>query len=269
MYYYFFFNDTATTEIYTLSLHDALPIFTVIIEGLRLVFSRKSARMSFFIPLVAIAGFVIMTGSQSSVVRAGIMGAMILVAYRIGRQSSATMAIVITAAIMIFINPLILRFDVGFQLSFAAFMGIIYLGPMIGKILPIKNKPIKEILAMTLGAQIMAYPIILYNFGNFSFISLFTNLIVLPFIPIIMLLGFIAATLGMLWSGLGYIFSWTALFALRGIISVISFSANLPYASLENIEFSAFNLAIYYIIVLELIIIYKSLRRRYLVGAKK
>ncbi len=242
---------------------------TVIIEGLRLVFSRKSAKMSFFVPLTAIAGFVVMTGSQSSVVRAGIMGAMILIAHRIGRQSSAAMAIVITAAVMIFINPLILRFDVGFQLSFAAFMGIIYLGPMITNILPIKNKSIREITAMTLGAQIMAYPIILYYFGNFSLISLFTNLVVLPFIPIIMLFGFIAATLGMVWSGLGYIFSWTVLFALRGIISVISFSANLPYASLDDVGFSVINLTVYYIIVLELVVIYKTIRRRRILGTRK
>ncbi|RJO62026.1 ComEC family competence protein [candidate division WS5 bacterium] len=242
---------------------------TIIIEGLRLIFSKKSARLSFFVPLAAIAGFVIMTGSQSSVVRAGIMGSMMLLAHRIGRQSSAAMAIIITAAAMVLINPMILRFDTGFQLSFAAFMGIIYLGPIFKNLLPIKNKSIHEIISMTLGAQVMAYPIILYYFGSFSSISLFTNLIVLPFIPVIMLLGFISAALGTVWSGLGHIFSWTALFALRGIIAAIKFSANLPYASFEGIGFSALNLAIYYIIVLELIIIYENIRKRRLLGTKK
>lgn len=242
---------------------------TVIIEGLRLIFSKKSARLSFFVPLAAIAGFVVMTGSQSSVVRAGIMGSMMLLAHRVGRQSSAAMAIVITAAAMVLINPMILRFDTGFQLSFAAFMGIIYLGPIFKNILPIKNKSINEIISMTLGAQVMAYPIILYYFGSFSSISLLTNLLVLPFIPVIMLLGFISAALGTFWSGLGHIFSWSVLFALRGVIEVIKFSANLPYASFEGISFSALNLAVYYIIVLELVVIYKNIRKRRLAGTKK
>lgn len=235
---------------------------TVIVMGLRLVFSKKSAKMSFYMPLLAIAAFVVMTGSQSSVVRAGIMGAMVMLAYRVGRQSSAAMAIIITAALMILINPFILRFDVGFQLSFAAFLGIIYLAPMFKEVLPFKREPVREILAMTLGAQVMAYPIILYYFGSFSLVSLLTNLIIIPFIPFVMLIGFISAVLGMVWPYLGYVLSWTVAFVLKSIIGVIHFSASLPYASLEGISLSPLNLAICYVIVLELVFIYKHLKKR-------
>jgi len=257
-------QKSGTTHIIALSGFN----ITVIIMGLRLIFSKKSAKMSFYMPLVAIGGFVVMTGSQSSVVRAGIMGAMMLLAYRVGRQSSAAMAIIITAALMILINPFILRFDVGFQLSFAAFLGIIYLGPIFKEILPIKSENVREILAMTLGAQVMAYPIILYYFGNFSIVSLLTNMIVLPFIPFVMLIGFISAVLGMIWPYLSYVLSWTVTFALKAIIGVIHFSASLPYASLEGISISAASLAICYVIVIEIVFIYKHLRRRRLASGE-
>ncbi len=237
---------------------------TVIIEALRIIFRRRSAKLSFYIPLLVIFAFVVMTGSSSSVVRAGIMGAMMLLTYRVGRQSSAVMAIVITAAIMVFANPFILRFDAGFQLSFAAFIGIIYFAPMISMFLPLKHEFAKEMLAMTLGAQIMAYPLILYYFGTFSIVSSAANLVVLPFIPFVMLLGFVTAAVGMVWQGLGYAMSFTALFALKAVIETIHFFALLPLSSISGISFSAFNATLYYIIILELVFICKRrlVRRR-------
>ena len=235
---------------------------TVIIEGLRLIFKRKSAKLSFYMPLAAIIAFVIMTGSSSSVVRAGVMGAMMMLAYRIGRQSSATMAIIISAAIMVILNPFILRFDVGFQLSFAAFIGIVYLAPLIKSVLKIKNEFIKDMLAMTAGAQVMAYPLIIYYFGTFSLVSFAANLVILPFIPFVMLLGFISVVIGMVWQGFGLVFSWTALFALKSIIWAIHFFASLPFAAVSGISISFLSAVIYYIIVLELIFIIKRLRRR-------
>ncbi len=81
-----------------------------------------------------------MTGAQASVVRAGIMGALLVLARKVGRQSSATVGIIVTATVMIVLNPYILRYDIGFQLSFLAFVGIIYIAPMIktaiGRIIP-------------------------------------------------------------------------------------------------------------------------------------
>ncbi len=235
---------------------------TVIIEALRLIFRRRSAKFGFYIPLLAIFAFVVMTGSSSSVVRAGIMGSMMLLAYRVGRQSSATMAIIITAALMVFANPFILRYDAGFQLSFVAFIGIIYIAPLVRGILPLKHQFIKEMLAMTLGAQIMAYPLILHYFGTLSIVSFAANLVVLPFIPFVMLLGFLAALFGMVWQNLGFIFSFTALFALKAVISVIHCFAVLPYASFSGVGFSVLSVFIYYIIVLELIFICKRLKTR-------
>jgi len=242
---------------------------TVIIEGLRIIFRKKSQRLSFFVPLAAILGFVVMTGSQSSVVRAGIMGTMVLLAHRIGRQSSAAMAIILTAFLMVAINPLVLRFDVGFQLSFAAFMGIIYLGPLIREVLPLKVESIKEILSMTLGAQLMAYPLILYYFGTFSLVSLLTNLVTLPFIPIVMLLGFVAATVGVFSHYIGFVLSFVVLFALKAIISVIHFSANLPLSSFEDIDFSGSNMVFLYIVIFELAVIYRSVKRKKVLGKGK
>ncbi|MFA6285671.1 MAG: ComEC/Rec2 family competence protein, partial [Parcubacteria group bacterium] len=87
----------------------------------------------FSFALIGIVLFVLMTGAPSSAVRAGIMGSLVIWAMKEGRLANSQNAILLAAAAMLAINPLLLRYDAGFQLSFLATLGIVYVYPLFEK----------------------------------------------------------------------------------------------------------------------------------------
>jgi len=153
---------------------------------------------AFYVAIVLIFIYIILTGLPPSGVRAGIMGGTYLLSQKIGRQNMGSRIIVIACSLMLVINPLLLFYDVGFQLSFLAVLGLIYLEPVIKKFVKI------SILSTTFAAQIFTLPIMIYNFGNISFVSPITNLLILPIVPALMVLGFLASILGIF----SYIIGW-------------------------------------------------------------
>ena len=160
--------------------------------------------------VVGIVVYVLLSGASASVVRAGIMGSLTLMAYYLGRPAEARRLLWVTGAIMLLINPLLIL-DIGFQLSFAATAGLLYIEPgmqeLQGSVLCKKPKNslqrtdpcngIQMILANylypTLAATIATLPIILWHFGRVSWISPLVNVLVLPIVPLIM--GMCALTL--------------------------------------------------------------------------
>jgi len=183
--------------------------------------------------LAMIVSFVIMTGAQASIVRAGIMGALLVYAGFIGRKSNAVNLLVLAGAVMLFLNPLILRNDVGFQLSFLATLGLVYISP----IFEIWFKKIPEffrvMLSATLAAQVLTLPIIVSSFGRLSLIAPVANVIILGFIPLSMFLGFLSGGLGMLWLPLGKIIGFFGFIVLDVILKISELLSKIPYASLE------------------------------------
>jgi competence protein ComEC len=158
-----------------------------------------SATLAFYLSVFTIILFVIMTGAEASVVRAAVMGGIVLLSGRAERLYNPRNAVIITAFVMMLINPTILIFDAGFQLSFAALLGIIYLSPAIKNLLKLKPGSFlswKDNAIVTASAQIMAMPILIFNFGIFSLSSLFANILILEFVPMTMGLGFIMAGFG-------------------------------------------------------------------------
>jgi len=171
---------------------------------------------AFCISLVVIFLFVVMIGFQASVVRAGIMGAVFLLGQKVGRLSVSSRAIVITATIMLLINPMLLRWDVGFQLSFLALLGIIFLTQPLTKLFRFipqdKFINLRSIIVTTFAAQVFTLPILIYNFGRISLISPLTNVLILPVIYWIMIFGFLFAILGTAYSGFAWILFWPCWF---------------------------------------------------------
>lgn len=214
--------------------------------------------ISFWISLAAIVLFVLMTGAAASVVRAGIMGALVLVAQKEGRAYSMTNALAFAAAVMVFQNPYILRFDAGFQLSFLATIGLVYLSPHVGRWVErarvraklsfldsklslgrgrkgdtngAKSFGLKKIFIETLSAQIMVLPLLIYLFGSVSLISPIANIAVLVAVPYAMAAGFVAGLLGMVWSAAGSVVGWAAWVALEYQLRAITLFAGIPFAS--------------------------------------
>ena len=118
---------------------------------------------------------------------------------------------------------------------------------------------IKETAIVTLSAQVLALPLIIYQFKRLSIISPFANILILPLIPYAMLLGFIANLVAILWEGLGRVLGVGVFLVLHYITSVIHFLAKFDFASIEVGKFSIFWVGGYYFI---LIVIYWLVTRR-------
>ncbi len=181
--------------------------------------------------------FILMVGFQPSAIRAGIMGTVFLLAEKLGRQKTADRTLFLTAGVMLAINPSLLRYSVGFQLSFLATLGIIYLMPTfqnwISKIKPIKALKFDGLLAMSFSAQVFVLPLLIYHFGQFSIISPLTNLLVVPLLPLLMGAGFLFIILGSIWWPLGFIFLFPTWLMLTYITKLTNFFASLSFSALN------------------------------------
>ncbi len=184
-------------------------------------------QQAFWGAIVFICVYIVLVGLPSSAVRAGIMGIIYLSSQALGRQTMGARIIVLAAAIMLLANPLLLFYDVGFQLSFLAVMGLIYLEPyvknLIKKVTKDRAKNLVSIISATLSAQIFTLPIIVYNFGSISFVSPITNLLILPIVSWIMALGFLSSITGIFSNVLGWVLSVPCWVLLTYFVKVMDF----------------------------------------------
>ncbi|NCU41839.1 MAG: ComEC/Rec2 family competence protein [Candidatus Moranbacteria bacterium] len=146
---------------------------------------------SLWLSVVGIFLFIAMIGFPASGVRAGIMGILAFIAISGGAMSNALRALVMASACMVFFSPLILRYDVGFQLSVLATLGIIVGAPFIKRLgvqrLSFFPKLFSEIALTTFFAQLFVFPLIIKTFGFFSLLSFVANLCILWTLPLAML----------------------------------------------------------------------------------
>lgn len=210
--------------------------------------------------VLGIALFVIMVGLPASAVRAGVMSSILLWAMKNGRLASSENAIIFAGAIMLFDNPLLLRWDIGFQLSFLATIGIVASTPLWEKSFIKKHKAfgISEIIVLSLSAQIFVLPIIAYNFHSTSLISLLANVLILPIVPLSMLLVFLVSVSAFVFAPLAMMFAWLSYLPLHYELSVIHALAGLKWASVEIENMPVYFIAVYYIILVLLIVFIKN-----------
>lgn len=135
--------------------------------------------------------FLAVSGLAPSAVRSGVMTSVMLIGMMVERPYSSLGALFLAASIMLFVEPRLL-FDIGFQMSFLAVAGMIFVYPRLearARSIPSLGG-IKTIFLLTLAAQIFLLPLLIFNFNGFSFWSFPANLLILPVTPIIMLAGF-------------------------------------------------------------------------------
>jgi competence protein ComEC len=225
------FNITGLTHIIAISGYN-ITLVIVIIGGIFGFLSRK-LKVVFSILFVFI--FTVTVGASAAVVRAAIMGIISLISIWYGRTYFVVLGLFCAAFFMNLWNPKILVYDVGFQLSFLATFGLIFLSDGLKKY--VKFLPemfaIRESFAMTLSAQVFALPIILLNFGRLSLISPIANVFVLPFIPFAMFFGFFGVFFGYFSDILGNLVGFIGYLILKFIIGLVDFFASLKYASIS------------------------------------
>ena len=248
------FSKTGMTHIVAVSGYNV----TIISEYLMLVgiFLGLWRKQAIWFALFGIIIFVIMSGLPASAVRAGVMSGVLLWAMKNGRLTSAENAIIFAGAIMLYLNPLLLRYDVGFQLSFLATLGIVLSSPFWEKSFIKKHKALgmSEAISLSLSAQIFVLPIIAVNFHLASLVSLLANIFILPIIPLSMLLVFFVAMAGFILTPLSIVLAWICYLPLYYELWLIHTLAQFPWASISIEKVEMWWMVIYYMILILVII---------------
>lgn len=229
------FARAGITHIIAISGTNIVIMSTILMSALfYLGFSRRRA---FFCTVILLVGYLILIGLPASAVRAGVMAFIALLALQIGRLNKAANSVLLAACIMLLINPKMLRDDTGWQLSFLAVLGLMYLYPLFDQWLEKWRVPekfsVRETLALTLAAQVFTFPIIALDFHQVSLVAPLVNIAVLFLFPFIMVGGFLAAFISLLTPALAWLWFAPIYFALKYIIWVAANLVKLPFAYIE------------------------------------
>jgi len=248
------FNNTGTRHITAVSGMNITIISSLILSFvLSLGLWRKHALLvSFFLIFV----YILMIGAPASALRAAVMAGLLMLGQYFGRLVTSSRTVVFAAFFMVFLNPFLLKDDVGFQLSFLAVLGMIYFQPFFSEWMRLvpdpKVFPLKTVLATTFSAQIFTLPILIFNFGRISLISPITNIFIVPLLAPITVLIFLFGLISMIFIPFGFILFPVVWLFLEYIITVIELSAKIPYATLV-IEKIYFGWLVFFYAVLGLI----------------
>lgn len=186
------------------------------------VYIGLTRKKAFYLALVLIFLYIAMIGFPPSAVRAGVMGFLALLALLIGRLNRLLNALMLVASIFLFVNPNLLRDDIGFQLSFLAVLGIALVYPALRE--KIKNRGAwAEIVAVSLSAQTFTWLIVAWNFGVISLIAPISNILVLWILPALLILILSGCFLSYFLPFLAEIFFFLAYLACWYIVKVADF----------------------------------------------
>ncbi|RJQ36517.1 ComEC/Rec2 family competence protein [Candidatus Microgenomates bacterium] len=191
------------------------------------IFKRQIAIL---VSIVGIIFYAVVSGLEPSIVRASIMGIIVFTAQMLGRQNLAVFSLFTAGFLMLFISPSLL-FNVGFQLSFVSTLGLLYIRPLFErkkrmKVL-LKKSLVGEDITTTISAQAATLPILLVNFGSYSFFSIIVNALVLWTIPFLMIFGGVGVILGVVFQPLGKFVIYLTLPLLLYFEKIINFFASL------------------------------------------
>jgi competence protein ComEC len=241
------FIDTGTIHIVALSGYNV----TIVAEWIMKLFSHLSfvpKNFSIGIGILTIILFILMTGGSSTAVRAGIMATLALIARATGRNYDLGRGLLLAGVAMIILNPFLLAYDVSFQLSFLATFAVIFIAPRIEKYflwVP-KFLELRDIVSVTCAAYVFVFPFILYKMGNFSLVAIPANVLILPFIPFTMMLGFLTGFLGLIYYVLAVPAGFLSTLFLHYELGVISLFSRMSFATFTIPDFPLiFTLSIY------------------------
>lgn len=253
------FKDTGTSHIIAISGFNIAIIAELFLAFFGRLFGKR--RGALFAGL-GIVFYTLLVGADAAVVRAAVMGVTALFARHLGRRQDGLNTLFGVAATMTLFNPLYVQ-DVGFQLSFAATLGLIlYAEPLsqfVKRLLAVLkvttetiekiSQPISDFFLLTLAAQITTIPIMAYHFNRLSLISFIANPFILPAQPAVMILGGLADMLGMIAQPLGQFVAYIAWPFVAYTIHAVELFGNVSWAAF-SVEFPFWAVILWYTILL-------------------
>ena len=189
------FQKTSTIHILVLSGYNITVVGTFIMAGLSFLLPPAGAWAG---SILGILAFTLMTGAEPAAIRAAIMAIIGLLALRAGRLRFTMLALFWAAFFMLLWNPMYLRFDRSFQLSFLAALGLILFAGFFQRVLSFLPKflGLRESAASSFAAQIFVFPLLISWGNQISFLSPLANILIVGVVPIIMFFSFFGALFG-------------------------------------------------------------------------
>lgn len=205
---------------------------TILVRMARRLFVKISKFLSAVSSGLMITMFMAVTGLSPSMTRAGLVSGLSLMAWYYGHKLHPFILLPFAAAITVALNPSYVWGDLGWQLSFAAFTGVMLLAPLLQCYFFGQKEPgvLRQILGETIAAHAVTVPIIALSFGTVSHVAIIANLLVVPLVPLAMLLTFICG----LWAIIGLPFAWVVAvptdWLLTYMVRVATFVSELEWA---------------------------------------
>ncbi len=174
--------------------------------------------------------YALMTGAGPSIMRAAIMAEIMLIGLLFEREKEIYTSLALAALIILLFNPRYI-FEVGFQLSFAATWSLVYVSPIINEKLRNFIYPkISPVVSAAIAPVLASIPITLFHFSQFSPVGVFTNIVLLPWIGIVVIMGFVSTVLGAFFLPVGELINGANLVLLWVAHKLVAFFASLPFA---------------------------------------
>jgi competence protein ComEC len=235
------FRLTGTSHIIVISGFN----ITIIAGLFTFMFSRLlGERRGAIVAAIGIIFYTLLVGANPAVVRAAILGMLTLLGHQVGRRQVGLNSLAIVGAAMAFVTPTVL-WDVSFQLSFAATLGImLYAEPFTNWFINFAARfiphdkahrlagPVGEYFLLTLAAQLTTLPLMIYYFKRISFTSLIANPLILPAQPPLMVLGGLSVLTGMIIKPIGQLLAWATWPFTAYTIRMVEWLSDVPHGSI-------------------------------------
>lgn len=220
-------------------------------------------QVAIFLSIIAVIFYSFLVGFDPSILRASLMAILAFTASFFGRQAFSILTLFTTGYLLLLWKPSFL-FDVGFQLSFMATLGIILINPIFGRLgAPLRQgsagQGLGEDFKTTVSAQIATFPILLGTFGKVGILGILVNMFVLWTVPILMLLGSLGVLAGLIFEPFGKLFLLLSLPFVLYFEKVVEFFGSFGWSlSLDSFPWQ---MGVgYYLVLISIIIFTKKLK---------
>lgn len=231
------YSNTGIIHVLAVSGMHVIIIFKVLTLSLGFLLRLPKGKFLFYpIVILILLVFAIITGLPPSVVRAVLMFGLIMLGNGLARYRNTYNSIAFSAFVLLCFNPNFI-FDVGFQLSYLAVIGIVYLHPRLFSMLESDNRiwnKIWELTSVSIAAQLLTFPLGLLYFNQFPSSFILANLVVIPATNLLLYIGI--AILGVFWfSPLDEFLSFLASKIVLFINYYIEKIESLPYSYIQGV----------------------------------
>jgi competence protein ComEC len=205
---------------------------TILVRLARRLFIRISKFASVFAAGIMIAGFIAMTGLSPSMTRAGLVSGLSLLTWYYGRRFHPFVLLPFAAVVTVLWQPSYAWGDLGWQLSFAAFAGVMIVAPLLQRYFFGEKEPgiLRQVLGETVAAHIVTIPIVVPAFGYVSNVAIPANVLIVPLVPLAMLLTFIVGVTALTAPAIVELVGLPASWLLQYMTFTAQFLSQLPWA---------------------------------------